>query len=64
VHSYHHQGVAQTGDGLTVAAQSPDGLVEAVELPGPTFGIGVLWHSEVGDNPSLLRALVTAAAGG
>jgi putative glutamine amidotransferase len=46
VNSLHHQGLRDIGDGLRAAAWAPDGLVEAVELVGHPFGIGVQWHPE------------------
>jgi putative glutamine amidotransferase len=46
VNSLHHQGVWQVGEGLAVTGCAPDGLVEAVELPGYPFGIAVQWHPE------------------
>jgi gamma-glutamyl-gamma-aminobutyrate hydrolase PuuD len=46
VHSTHHQGVGQIGDGLRVAGRAPDGTVEAVEDPEHPFCVGVLWHPE------------------
>jgi putative glutamine amidotransferase len=58
----HHQAVGRLGQGLTVAARSEDGVVEAVELPGHRFVVGVQWHpEEVGDG-RLFEALVAAAA--
>jgi putative glutamine amidotransferase len=47
VNSMHHQAVRTLGDGLQVTARSPDGVVEALELPGDAFTIGVQWHPEV-----------------
>ena len=38
-----------------------DGLVEAAELTGYPFGIGVQWHPEAGDDGALFTALVAAA---
>jgi len=47
VNSSHHQGLAQPGDGLTVAARSiEDGLIEAVEGTKDHFVIAVQWHPE------------------
>jgi putative glutamine amidotransferase len=34
VDSFHHQAVDEVGTGLVVAARAPDGVVEALELPG------------------------------
>lgn len=46
VNSLHHQVVDRIGDGLLVSAVSEDGFVEGVELPGPSFCLGVQWHPE------------------
>lgn len=46
VNSLHHQGVAQVAEGLNVTARAPDGLVEALELPGHPFALAVQWHPE------------------
>ena len=45
VNSFHHQGIAQAAAPARVVAQAPDGLVEALELPG-AFVRGVQWHPE------------------
>jgi gamma-glutamyl-gamma-aminobutyrate hydrolase PuuD len=42
----HHQAIKKIGHGLTVAAHADDGVVEAVELKGRPFTIGVQWHPE------------------
>lgn len=47
VNSMHHQSVQELGDGLVVTARAPDGVIEAIELPGPEFVVGVQWHPEV-----------------
>lgn len=46
VNSLHHQGIYQIGGNLIVSAVAPDGLIEAVELPGHPFMLGVQWHPE------------------
>jgi len=46
VNSLHHQGVRKPGNHLHPTAYSPDGLVEAFELPGAAFGLAVQWHPE------------------
>ena len=42
---YHHQGIERLADGLVVSAIS-DGVIEAVEMPGPDFVVAVQWHPE------------------
>ena len=46
VNSYHHQGLKALGKGLKPVAKAPDGLVEAVVLPGHPLYLGVQWHPE------------------
>ncbi|MEB4614739.1 gamma-glutamyl-gamma-aminobutyrate hydrolase family protein [Leucobacter sp. M11] len=52
VSSYHHQAVARVGEGLTVAATAPDGIVEALEKPGAEL-LAMQWHPEdtAAENP-------------
>lgn len=46
VNSLHHQAVDELGSGLVASGHSPDGTVEALELPGsPVFA--VQWHPEM-----------------
>ena len=65
VNSLHHQHVVDPG-GLEVTGRSPDGLVEALELPGERFVVGVQWHPELQaiwepKEEKLFKALVEAA---
>jgi putative glutamine amidotransferase len=46
VNSLHHQALRRVGDGLRVVGRSPDGLAEAVEMPGRRFVIGLQCHPE------------------
>lgn len=46
VNSLHHQGIKKLAPGLKAVGFSPDGLVEAVEIPDHPFGIAVQWHPE------------------
>lgn len=65
VNSLHHQGVKDLAPGLRASAFAPDGLIEAVELPGHPFGLAVQWHPEwlLDQEPMrhLFRSLVDAA---
>lgn len=46
VNSMHHQAVRNLAPGLTASAYSQDHLIEALEMPGYPFFIGVQWHPE------------------
>lgn len=66
VNSMHHQGLKKLGADLVPAAFAPDGLVEAVELAGDDFVVGVQWHPEVLEQKdprtgSLFRTFIDAA---
>jgi putative glutamine amidotransferase len=61
VHSHHHQAVASLGDGLLISAAADDGVVEAVELEGHPFALGVQWHPEADERSQVVGALVRAA---
>ena len=58
----HHQAVKEAGPGLVTVAWADDQVIEALELEGHKFAVGVQWHPEEGDDPRLLQALVKAAA--
>ncbi|MFJ9033543.1 gamma-glutamyl-gamma-aminobutyrate hydrolase family protein [Streptomyces sp. NPDC102274] len=61
VPAHHHQTVDRLGEGLTVSAVAADGTVEAVELPGPRWVLGVQWHPEMAEDTRVMTALVEAA---
>jgi putative glutamine amidotransferase len=66
VNSMHHQGVKRLGSDLVAAAVAPDGLVEALEMKGDAFVVGVQWHPEVLEKKDprtldLFRAFTDAA---
>ena len=67
VNSTHHQAIKDLAPGLRPVAYAPDELIEAVELNGYGFGLGVQWHPErlVAHAPmlALFRAFVEAAEG-
>jgi len=69
VPTHHHQSVDRLGAGLAATAWTDDGIIEAAEfapadsagsVPAP-FMVAVQWHPEVGEDPSLFRALIAAA---
>ncbi len=46
VNSRHKQAVGRLGNGLTVAAFAPDGIIEAIEDSSHPFLTGIQWHGE------------------
>jgi putative glutamine amidotransferase len=56
--SDHHQAVRRLGRGLRVTATAPDGLPEAIEVPGRRLALGLQWHPERGGG----REVAAAAA--
>jgi putative glutamine amidotransferase len=44
VDSFHHQALDRVAAELTVVAQAPDGVVEAVELDGDVYVLAVQWE--------------------
>lgn len=65
VASEHHQAVRRVGRGLRVTARASDGVVEMVEVPRRTLGVGLQWHPEHDESGEAGRrvaeALVVAA---
>ena len=65
VNSRHHQSVQKTAPGFDVTATSPDGVIEAMEMPSAPFCLAVQWHPEnfwrTGEFRSLFEGLVQAA---
>jgi len=65
VNSLHHQGLKEIAPDLVPVAYAPDGIVEAVELPGHPFGLAVQWHPEwLTDQPAarnIFSAFVVAS---
>jgi putative glutamine amidotransferase len=58
----HHQAIDALGRRLVVTARAVDGLVEAVEVPGARFVVGVQWHPEEDRDERLFRALLDATS--
>jgi putative glutamine amidotransferase len=67
---YHHQCLADLGEGLHVTARAEDGVIEAVELDvAQSWFLGVQWHpedtwAEDAQQLAVFRALVRAAQAG
>ena len=57
VNSLHHQGIRELAPDLYATARTPDGLVEAVEIPTYSFGLAVHWHPEWLQGNLAMRAL-------
>ena len=57
----HHQAIDTLGDSLLVSARSDDGVIEAVEVLGRSFAVGVQWHPEENGDVRLVAGLVDAA---
>lgn len=68
VNTFHHQAVKALGRGLKVTAESEDGVVEALELEGRNFVLGVQWHPEKmydsADQKKIFAAFVERAGRG
>lgn len=66
VNSFHHQAVSILGEGYICSAVSvPDDVIEAIELPGSRFVMGLQWHPEgmIYDKPQqeIFRRFIAAA---
>jgi putative glutamine amidotransferase len=60
VNSLHHQAARRLADRLVPTAYTPDGVVEALELPDYPFGLAVQWHPEWLQEHLSMRALFQA----
>ena len=62
VKSHHHQGLDRLGEGVVATGWSePDQVVEAIELEGRPYALGVLWHPEEDERSRVIASLVAAA---
>jgi putative glutamine amidotransferase len=66
VNGKHHQAIKDLAPALAAVARAKDGIVEAVEVPGSLFAVGVQWHPEGtwredAYSRKLFSALVSAA---
>lgn len=66
VTSHHHQAVAEAG-AMRVCGVATDGVIEAIDLPGRRWTVGVQWHPERTAGPmgeGLMRRLVEVCGPG
>ena len=61
VKSAHHQGLDELGEGVVATGHADDDVVEAIELPGHSFAVGVLWHPEEDERSRVVGSLVNEA---
>lgn len=59
-HCHHHQTVHEH-PGFVATAYDGHGILHAMEEDGDRFALGVQWHPETTDDPSLFDGLVAAA---
>jgi putative glutamine amidotransferase len=60
VNSFHHQAVKEPGTGIRPIGKAPDGTIEALEVPGAGFVLGVQWHAELMNKRDIEGALFSA----
>jgi len=66
VNSTHHQAIKDLGEGLTVNATAPDGIIEGIEAPKYKFCLGLQWHPEFLVSPqesTIFQAFIEASSG-
>lgn len=63
VATHHHQAVCDPGRGLQPTGWADDGTIEALELAGSSWVLGVQWHPEAYDGAVLFAAFVAACVG-
>jgi putative glutamine amidotransferase len=68
VNSYHHQSLDRLGRGVRAVAHAPDGVIEAIEVPGArALTLGVQWELQEEARPGgageAVLALLLEAAG-
>jgi putative glutamine amidotransferase len=64
VNSFHREAVAEVPAPLLASGHAEDGVVEAIEVPGRRFAVGLQWHQELlaPDHPGhrIFAAMVAA----
>jgi putative glutamine amidotransferase len=64
VNSIHHQGVKTLSPRLQACAKSPDGLIEAAQMPDKRFVWAVQWHPELALDADSSRRMFAAFVDG
>lgn len=67
VNSFHREAIVQVADTVVTSAVAADGVIEAIEVAGLPFAIGLQWHQELfagTDHPgnAIFAGLVEACA--
>lgn len=64
VNSSHHQAVKSVGEEMIISGVAEDGVIEAVEMPGYDFVLGVEWHPEylaTKEDELIIKSFIEAA---
>lgn len=66
VNSHHAEGVVEVSHPIKISGMAGDGVIEAIEVAGKKFALGVQWHPEFfieDENPNfeIFKALVSSA---
>ena len=66
VNSHHAEGVVEVCHPVKISGMAGDGVIEAIEIAGKKFALGVQWHPEFfteDENPNfeIVKALVSSA---
>jgi putative glutamine amidotransferase len=46
VNTSHREAIGEVSQSVLISARSDDGVIEAIEIPGKHFAIGLQWHQE------------------
>jgi putative glutamine amidotransferase len=47
VNSFHREAIVELAPGVAASAHAADGVIEAIELEGRPFALGLQWHQEL-----------------
>jgi putative glutamine amidotransferase len=65
VNTFHREAVVELTNAVEATAHAEDGIVEAIEVPGHPFALGIQWHQELfvgSDHPgnAIFAGLISA----